>query len=114
MEGDDISEVVYHGDTEESESDSDHERTEGIADILYLSSLCMFIGHPAKMLCMQCLVCLSHQYQTIPNWNSLSHEETCLNKGFFTRLLHSQPWIQILSTARLCPGKNLNKSYLVR
>lgn len=59
VEGDDISEMVYHGDTEES--DSDYESTEGMADTLNSSSLCVFILHPAKFFCMQYLVCLRQE-----------------------------------------------------
>ena len=51
--------MVYHGDTEESESDSGHEHAEGMADILNSSSLCEFISHPAKVFCMYAMSSVS-------------------------------------------------------
>ena len=76
--------MVYHGDTEESESDSGHEHTGGMVDNLNSSSLCEFISHPAKMFCMYTMSSVS-QASISDDTNRLLREETCLNKGFFTR-----------------------------
>ena len=109
VERDDISEMVYYGDTEESESDSDHEHTEGMADILNSNSLCEFISHPANVFCMYAMSSVSHA--SISNNSKLEQTLAWRNlskQGLFYSFT-SQSAID-----SVCPYMhNLNKSYLV-